>query len=111
MGKMFIKKQQRSLCLVTPVVSCFALHIVTRVEWSVSKHLSAQGRPDPRGGLRCFWCLDKTLTPLIGTSGALKIIKNELELKTYGPQSKGVKNSKTKPLKATKPVPKHPKHS
>jgi hypothetical protein len=32
----------------------------TRVEQPMSDHLSASGRPDPRGGLHCFWCPDKT---------------------------------------------------
>ncbi len=96
--KMLRKSQHRSLCLVTPVVSCFALHIVIKEEWLVSKYLSTQGRPDPRGGLCCFGCLDKTSTSLICTFGALKIVK-------------GVKNTKNKSLKATKPIPEHPKHS
>ncbi len=26
----------------------------------VIEHLSTQGRPDPRKGLRCFWCPNKT---------------------------------------------------
>jgi len=26
----------------------------------VTEHLSAQGRPDPKGGLHCFWCPNKT---------------------------------------------------
>jgi hypothetical protein len=30
-----------------------------RVERLVSKQLSAQGRPDPRGGLCCFWYPNK----------------------------------------------------
>ncbi len=84
-GKNVYKKQHRSLCLVTPVISCFALHIVTKVERSFSKNLSAQGRPDPRGGLCCFWHLNKTSTPLIGTSSALKIVKNKLELRKLRP--------------------------
>ncbi len=32
------------------------------VERLVSEHFSAQGRPDPRGGLWCFWCPNKTWT-------------------------------------------------
>ncbi len=27
-----------------------------REDQSVTKHLSAKGRPDPRGELHCFWC-------------------------------------------------------
>jgi hypothetical protein len=31
-----------------------------RVDWPVTEQLSAQGRSDPRGGLCCFWCPNKT---------------------------------------------------
>jgi hypothetical protein len=33
---------------------------INRVDWSVIKHLNAQGRPDPKGGLHCFQCPNKT---------------------------------------------------
>jgi len=61
----------------------------------MSDRLSAQGRLDPRGGLHCFWYPNKTWAPSIGASGALKIIKNGLELrKLWSLKVKGVKNSK-----------------
>ncbi len=34
---------------------------------------------DPMGGLHCFWCPNKTRTPPLSASGALKHIKNGLE--------------------------------
>jgi hypothetical protein len=34
--------------------------VENKVNWVVTKHLNAQGKLDPRGGLRCFWRLDKT---------------------------------------------------
>jgi hypothetical protein len=34
--------------------------IPTGVEQPMRDHLSAQGRPDPRGGLHCFWSPNKT---------------------------------------------------
>jgi hypothetical protein len=46
-----------------------------RVEQTMSDYLSAQSRPDPKGGLCCLWTLNKTWTPPISTFGALKIIK------------------------------------
>jgi hypothetical protein len=61
----------------------------------MSDNLSVQGRPDPRARLYCFWCPNKTWTPPIDAFGALKIIKNILELrKFWPPKIKGVKNSK-----------------
>jgi len=64
---------------------------VARVDRSVIEHLSTQGKLDPRGGLCCFWCPNKTLTPPIGAFGALKIhlkvfdalkiVKNRLQLR------------------------------
>jgi len=47
----------------------------------VTNHISDQGRPDPRGGLCCFWCPNKNWTLSIDASDALKIIKNEIELR------------------------------
>jgi hypothetical protein len=61
----------------------------TKVEWPVNKHLSARGRPNPKGGFHFFWC------PTLGASKALKIIKNELKMRKLQPlKVKGVKNSK-----------------
>jgi hypothetical protein len=64
----------------------------------MSDHLSTQGRPDPRGGLRCFLCPNKTQNPLIGASNLLKIVKNILELKKVAgpPQSRGGQEPKKK---------------
>jgi hypothetical protein len=42
----------------------------------VTKHLSAQGRLNPKGGLHCFWYPNKTWTPPIDAYGTLKPIKN-----------------------------------
>jgi hypothetical protein len=60
-------------------------HGNSRVNWPVTEHLSAQGRPDPKGGLRCSWCSNKTSTSPIGPPGALKIVKNGLELRKLWP--------------------------
>jgi len=65
------------------------------------EHLSRQGRPDPRGGLYCFWCPNKIWTPLLDASDTLIVVKNELELKKLQPlKVKEVK--KNKPLNITK---------
>jgi hypothetical protein len=64
--------------------------LYTKVEQPMSNHLSAQGRLDPRGGLHCFWCPNKTWTLAIGASDALKIVKNELKFrKVMALQSRG----------------------
>jgi hypothetical protein len=52
-----------------------------RVEGPVNEPLSAQSRPDPRRVLCCFWCPNKTWTPPLGASDALKIFKNWLEMR------------------------------
>jgi hypothetical protein len=65
---------------------------VTRVELPMSNHLSAQGRPDPRGGLLCFGVQTK-LEPLL----LVHLAMIGLELKKLCPlpsPSKEVKNSK-----------------
>jgi len=68
-----------------------------KVDRSVTEHLSAQLRSDPRGGLCCFWCPNKTWTPPHGASDTLTIIKNGLEIrKLLSPKVKRVKNSKRK---------------
>jgi hypothetical protein len=56
-----------------------------KVERLVNEHLRAQGRRDPKGGFRCFWCPNKTSTSSIETSGTLKIVKNGLELRKLRP--------------------------
>jgi len=71
----------------------FKIVYLTRVNWPVTKHLNTQGRPDPRGELRCFWCPNKTWTLPIGTFGALKIVKNEIKMtKLRSPKVEGVKD-------------------
>jgi hypothetical protein len=45
----------------------------------------AQGRPDPRGVLRCFWCPNKTWTSPLGASYTLTIIENRLEMRELRP--------------------------
>jgi hypothetical protein len=36
--------------------------------------LNTQGRLDPRRGLCCFWCPNKTWTPPLGAFGTLKVV-------------------------------------
>ncbi len=46
-------------CVLLIISIVFFFYILTmsiRVDWLVTKHLSAQGRPDPRGRLCCLWC-------------------------------------------------------
>jgi hypothetical protein len=38
-----------------PVFIFFKELLFPRVDWLVTKQLSAQGRPDPRGELHCFF--------------------------------------------------------
>jgi hypothetical protein len=61
----------------------------------MSNHLSAQGRLDPKGGLHCVWCENKTWTPSIGIFDAPKMVKNRLELRKLWPLLvERVKNTK-----------------
>jgi len=60
----------------------------------MNHHLSAQSKPDPRGGLYCFWSPNNTWTATIGILGMVKIIKNWLR-KLWPPNVEGAKNSKT----------------
>jgi hypothetical protein len=69
------------------------MYCLTRVEWLVSEHLSAQDRPDPRGGLSCCWCPRNFLIPPIGAFDALKIIKNRFKLRKLWPHK--VEGSRT----------------
>jgi hypothetical protein len=77
---------------------------IQRVDQPVAKHLNAWGRPDPRGGFRCFWCPNKSWTPPLGASDTLIIVKkNKIRNeKVPAPQSKGVRTQKTKSLNITK---------
>jgi hypothetical protein len=56
-----------------------------RVDQPMTKHLSAQGRKDPRGGLHCFWCPNKTWTLSPCASDTLTIVKNELGMRKLRP--------------------------
>jgi hypothetical protein len=47
----------------------------------MSDHLSVQSRLSPKGGLHCFWCLNKTWTPPIDIFNILKITQNKLKLR------------------------------
>jgi hypothetical protein len=64
-----------------------------RVDGLVTKQ---QGRLDPRGGLRCFWCPNKTGASPVGASDTLTIVENRLEMRKFWSSRvvKGVKNSK-----------------
>jgi hypothetical protein len=72
----------------------------------VTEHLSTQGRPDPREGLHCFWCPNKTWIPPIGASDTLKIVKHEIELRKLRLQTQKNKLSNIQRL-----ITKHPKSS
>jgi hypothetical protein len=75
----------------------------------VTKHLSAQGRLDPRGGLCCFWCPNKNWNPW--PSDTLTIIKNELEMRKLQPlKIQGAQNSKNKSPNTTKTDSQTPKN-
>ncbi len=68
---------------------------ISRVNWSITEYLSTQGRLDPRGGLCCLWCSNKTWTPSPGACDTLTVIKNRLEMRKLQPSKvKGIKNSK-----------------
>jgi hypothetical protein len=70
----------------------------------VTKHLNAQGRSDPRGGLSCFWCPNKTWTSPLEASHTLTVVESGLEMRKLGPLK--IKRSRThkknKPLNITK---------
>ncbi len=96
-------------------ISTLSIYLLTtcKVDWLVTEHFSAQGRLDPRGGLYCFWCPNKTSTPLFGciwhTNNLWKRIRNE---KVTAPQSKGGQELKKSSHPALpKPVSEHPKKS
>jgi len=73
---------------------------VNQLVFQTHKHL---GRLDPRGGLHCFWCLNKAWTPLIGAFCAQKIIKNGIELKKLcHPQIRGGPRTQKKTIKRYK---------
>jgi hypothetical protein len=41
-------------------IIAFSPYYGTRLNRPVTEHLSTQGRLDPRGALRCFWCPNNT---------------------------------------------------
>ncbi len=98
-------------CLLT-CVNYLNFSLPTRVDWPVIEHLSVQGRPDPREELCCFWCPNRTWTPLLGASDTLIIVKNGLEMtKLWPPQSKGAQELKKPNLWTLQsPVPEHSKN-
>jgi len=49
-------KDKKTFCLIFSLLE----EKGHRVDWLVTEHLSAQGRPDPRGGLNWLWCANKT---------------------------------------------------
>jgi hypothetical protein len=69
----------------------FRFNVEYRVDQLVIKHLSTQGRLDPRGGALLFLISKQILTPPLGTSDILIIIiKNGLEMrKLWPPKVKG----------------------
>jgi hypothetical protein len=72
-----------------------------------------QGRLDPRGGVSCFWCPNKTGTSLVVAFDTLTIVENGLEMRKFWPSRvKGVKNSKkTNHQTLERPILKHSKNS
>jgi hypothetical protein len=63
----------------------------------MTKHLNVHGKWDPRGGLHCFCCPNKTWTLVINTFSTQKNIKNIIDVKKLQPPKvKGVKNSNKK---------------
>jgi hypothetical protein len=84
-----------------------------KVNQPVTEHLSAQGRPDSRGGVHCFWCPNQTWTPPLDTSDTLIIVKNGLEMRKLQPlKVQRVKNSKkTNHRTLQRLVPKNSKNS
>jgi len=84
----------------------------SRVNRPVIEHLNAQGRLDPRVGLRCFWCPNQTWTPPIEASGKPTIVKNGIELiKIQSPKVEGSKTQKKNHWTLQRPVIEHPKNS
>jgi hypothetical protein len=74
-----------------------------REDQSVIKHLNAQGKPDPRGGLHCFWCPNRSWTPPLYTFDTVIIIKVGLEMRKLWPlKVKVSKTQKNKPPNITK---------
>ncbi len=64
------------------------------VDWLVTKHLSAQGKPNPKGGLYYFCCQNKSWTSPLHACDTLTIIKYELEMRKMASKVERVKKSK-----------------
>jgi len=63
----------------------------------MSDLLKHSGQAGSKGGFRCFWCRNQTWTPPTDTSGALKIVKNRLQLrKLKAPKVEGGQELKKK---------------
>jgi hypothetical protein len=83
------------LYLILSKIYTYLIILLIKVNWLVTRHLNAKGRLDPRGGLHYFWCPNKTWTLPIDAFGALKIVKNGIELRKLRPPIvEEVKNSK-----------------
>jgi len=89
--------------------------ITSKVDLSMTKHLSVQGKLDPRGGLgraQLFLVFKQNLNPSYWCIYDTKSHKKWVRIqKITAPQNRGVKNSKNNSLNTTKPIPKHPKNS
>jgi hypothetical protein len=88
---------------LSPIGSSWNLWTIHRVDQLVIKHLSAQGKLDPREGLHYFWCSNKTWIPLLGASDTQTILGKGLEMRKLQPPNKGgSRTQKNKPLNTTK---------
>jgi hypothetical protein len=97
------------MCTISFFLSIFKARIAyeskvkeddSTVDRPMTKQLSTQGRPDPKGGLHCLWCPNKTwILPLVAFN-TLTIVENRLKMRMlWAPKIKGVKNSKEQTTK------------
>jgi len=70
---------------LSPIGSSWNLWTIHRVDELVIEHLITQGKLDPREGLHCFWCPNKTWIPLLGASDTQTIIGKGLEMRKLQP--------------------------
>jgi hypothetical protein len=91
-----------------PFVFC-----VCKVNRPVTEHFSAQGRPDSRVRLHCFWCPNQTWTPPLGASHTLIIVENGLEMKKLQPPKvwRSRTQKQTNHWTLQRPIFEHPKNS